>query len=82
MKANILSSHTLPTPWVGSKCQIFIFSEYGHVVNQIKEYDAYSKMVANILSIDTPSGPGLGQKVKAFFSESSHDAYQIKGNGA
>ena len=25
---------------------------------------------------------GLGQKVKTFFSENSHVAYQIKGNGA
>ena len=40
-------------------------------------------MVANILPIDTPSTQGVGQKVKLyFFSESSHVAYQCKGNWA
>ena len=34
------------------------------------------------LPIDTPSIPGVGSKVKTFFSESSHVAYQIKENGA
>ena len=58
-----------------------IYSEYGHVVYQIKKYNIYSKMVANILSIDTPS-TRVGSKVQSIFSESSHNEYQIKGNGA
>ena len=39
-------------------------------------------MVANILSADTPLTPGLGSKSQTiyFFSESSHVAYQTKGN--
>ena len=32
------------------------------------------------LPVDTPSIPGLGSKVKTFYSESSHVAYKIKGN--
>ena len=40
-------------------------------------------MQAHILSLHTPSAPGVGSKDKnTFFSQSSHDAYQIKGNGA
>ena len=35
--------------------QNYFFSEYGHVAYQIKADDAGSKMVANILSTDTPS---------------------------
>ena len=37
-------------------------------------------LVANILPADTPLTKGWGQNI--FFSESSHVAYQIKGNGA
>ena len=37
-------------------------------------------MVANIFPTDTPSTQGMGQKVKLSLSESSHVAYQIKGN--
>ena len=51
------------------------------VAYQIKRNDTYSNMVANILPVVTPLIPGVGQKVKTFFfSESGHDAYQIKGN--
>ena len=48
------------------------FSEHGHVAYQIKGHDACSIMIANIFPVDTPSN--TGQKVKAFFSESSHVA--------
>ena len=38
-------------------------------------------MVANILPTDTPSTQGVGSKGQTIaFSESSHVAYQIKGN--
>ena len=38
-------------------------------------------MVANILPIDTPSTQGVGSKCHTiYFCESSHVAYQIKGN--
>ena len=37
-------------------------------------------MQANILLLHKTSIPGLGSKVKLLFSESSHVAYQIKGN--
>ena len=43
------------------------FSEYGHVAYQIKADDACSKMVANILSTDTPWTPGLGSKGQTIF---------------
>ena len=40
-------------------------------------------MIANILPADTPTTTrDLGQNFKSFFSESSHVAYQMKGNGA
>ena len=39
-------------------------------------------MQAHILSLRTPSTTGVGSKVSTFCSESSHDAYQIKDNGA
>ena len=42
------------------------FSEYGNVAYQIKDDDAGSNMVANILPTDTPSTQGWGQKVKLY----------------
>ena len=40
-------------------------------------------MVANILPTDTPLTQGVGSKGQTIsFSESSHVAYQIKGNSA
>ena len=50
------------------------FSEYGHISYQIKTYVVCSNVVANILPTDTPSTLGRGQKVKSYFSESSHVA--------
>ena len=35
-------------------------------------------MQANSFPFHTPSTTGIGSKVKTFFSESGHDAYQIK----
>ena len=65
---------------MGTKTKIRLFLEYGHVAYQIKVYNACSNMVATILPTDTPSTPGVGQKVKPYFSKSSHVAYEIKGN--
>ena len=46
-----------------------------------KADDAGSNMVANILPTVTPSTQGVGSKGQTiYFSESSHVAYQIKGN--
>ena len=57
------------------------FSEYGHVAYQIKADDACSNMVANILATDRPSTQGVGSNCQTISSsESSHVAYQIKGN--
>ena len=36
-------------------------------------------MKAHILSLHTPSTPGMGSKVITFFSERSHVAYQKNG---
>ena len=49
---------------------------------EVEVNDACSNMVASILPIDTPSTLIVWLKGKNFFSESSHVAYQIKGNGA
>ena len=35
-------------------------------------------MEANMLSLHTPTTPGVGQKVFFFFSKSGHVAFQIK----
>ena len=59
------------------------FSEYGHVVYQIKADDAGNIMVAIFLPTDTPSTQGVGSKGQTiYFSESSHVAYQIKADNA
>ena len=66
MVANILQTDTPSTQGVGSN---------------IKADDAGSNVVANILPTDTPSTQGMGSKGQTIsFSESSHVAYQIKGN--
>ena len=73
-------------PWVHlgglAEAKIELFSEYGHVVYQIKGNDACSNTVANILPADTILIRGWGQKVKTFFSTSNHAAYQVKENVA
>ena len=38
-------------------------------------------MQAHVLHFHTPSAPVMDQKVQTVFSEGSHVAYQIKGNG-
>ena len=85
MVANILPTDTPSTQGVGSKGQTLYFSEYfsesSHVAYQIKADDAGSNMVANILPTDTPLTQGVGSKGQTiYFTESSHVAYQIKGN--
>ena len=77
MVANILPTDTPSTQGVGSKGQIIYFS----VAYQIKADEAGSNMVANILPTDTPLTQGVGSKGQTIsFTESSHVAYQIKGN--
>ena len=49
---------------------------------KLKGNEICISMQAPILSLHTPSTPGVGLKVKTFFSESCHFAYQINGNGA
>ena len=79
MQALFLSLHTPLTP-VGVKRSKHFFSENSHVAYQIKGSGALSTMQAHILSLYTPSTPGVwsnGQNI--FFSECDHVAYQIKG---
>ena len=76
-------SHNFVTNGWNWKLNIY---DYGVVVyvkfhQSVMKHDACSNMVANILYADTPSTLGVGSKGQ-FFSESSHFAYQIKGNGA
>ena len=61
-----------------AKIKLFQNTMYGHVAYQIKADDAGSNMVANILPTHTPSTQGVGSK--GLITESSHVAYQIKGN--
>ena len=60
---------------VGSRPKLN-FLKYGRVAYQMKANDTCSNMVANVLPTDTP--PTKGQTIS--FSESSHVAYQFKGN--
>ena len=63
---------------MGSIDQNSTFSEYGHFANQIKENHECSKIVANILLVDSPD-PGDGVSRSKFnFSEHGPVAYQIK----
>ena len=65
-----------------AKAKIKLFQNMvDHVAYQNKADNAGSSMVANILPADTPSTQGVGSKGQTIsFSESSHVAYQIKGN--
>ena len=56
-----------PTLGMGSKGQTSFFSEYGHVAYYIKGNDECSNIQARILSLHTPSTPGVGSNVKTFF---------------
>ena len=82
MEANILPIDPSLDPCGRVKRSKFNFSEHGHVAYQIKWNDKCSNIQAHILSLHTPSTPGVGSKVKTLFSESSHVAYQINWNGA
>ena len=65
---------------MGSIDQNSTFSEYGHFAYQIKENHECSKIVANILPVDSPD-PGDGVSRSKFnFSEHGPVAYQIKKN--
>ena len=67
---------THPQP-MGSSQKV---SESNHVAYQVKRNGALSTTQAHILSLHTPSTPGVGLRSKHFFPESNHVAYQIKGN--
>ena len=67
-----------PTLGVGSKVQNSTFFRTLHI--EFQGNDECSNMRAHILPLHTPSTPWVGSKSK-LFSESSHVAYQIIGNG-
>ena len=82
MVANILPTDTPSTQGWGQKVKLYIFLKVVmYVAYQIKADDAGSNMVANILPTDTPLTQGVGSKGQTIsFTESSHVAYQVKGN--
>ena len=83
MVANILPVYPT-TLGVGSKGQNSIFTERGSCAYEIKGNHECTNMQAHtcILSLHTPSTFGVGSKVKAIFTGSSHVAYQIEVDGA
>ena len=81
MVANILPTDTPLTQGWSQKVKLYIFLKVVMLHIKLKPDEAGSKMVANILPTDTPSTQGVGTKGQTIsFSESSHVAYQIKGN--
>ena len=81
MQAHILSLHTFSTPGVGSNHFFFIFLA---VMLHIKLKGMELKAPCKHLSCPythNQSQDGV-KRSKHFFSESSHVAYQNKGNGA
>ena len=66
MVANIFSDRHTIDPGVGSKGQTIYICESSHVAYQIQGNRAYSTMKANILSLHTPTTPGLGSKGHIF----------------
>ena len=81
MQAHILPFHTLLTYWVGSKDQNIVLLNV--VMLQVKlkgmEYKATCKHIFCPYTHTQTPDEVKGQNI--FFSESSHVAYQIKGNG-
>ena len=53
MHAKNVHLYTHSTPGIGSKGKNIFFSEYGHVIYQIKGNETYNKMQANILPLHT-----------------------------
>ena len=64
----------LPLGGGGQEVKIQLFSEHGHVAYQIKWNHDCSNMQAHILSLHTPSTPGVGSKVKHFLKGMEHRA--------
>ena len=65
----------------GAEVKIKLFQNMVMLHIKLKADDACSNMVANISPTDIPSTQGVGSKGQTIsFSESSHVAYQIKGN--
>ena len=79
MVVNILPTDT-PSTRGGVKRSNYIFSKSSHVAYQIKGDGAQSTIKANMLSLHTPTTPGVGSKglFLFFFSKSGQVAYQIK----
>ena len=80
MHAHILSLHTYSTPLVGSKGQPIFSLEVVilHIKLKGMEHRAPSKRICFLYTHPRPLG--WDQRSKHFFTESSHVAYQSKGN--
>ena len=70
MKENILSLHTPLTPGMGSKGQVFVFSESGHVAYQITSKNFYLTHTPDIWSLVERSDIEIG-RASIFFIELS-----------
>ena len=78
MHTHILSLHTTSTLSRGERSNHFFLKV---VTLHIKLMGMEEKEPCKHILCPTPPEPGLGQKVKHSFIESSHVAYQIKGFG-
>ena len=67
---------------MGSKGQNIFFLKVIKMHIELKGMEHIAPCKHILSPYINPLPLGLGQKVKTFFTESSHVAYQIKGNGA
>ena len=79
---NILLLHTSSAPGMGSKGQNIFFLKVVVMHIKLKRMKHRAPRKHIVCPYTNPRFLGLGQTVKTFFSESSHVAYQIKGDGA
>ena len=85
IKRNFSLKAWVRAPWVdfggGAEAQIKLFQNMVMLHIKLKLTAFAKNMVANILPTDTPLTQGVGSKGQTiYFCESSHVAYQIKGN--
>ena len=79
-KSSHVAYHTTSAPGGGVKCQI-LFSESSHLHIKLMRMERRAPCKHILCSYSHTRPLGRDQKIKIYFTENSHVAYQIKGNG-